>query len=91
MLTTILVERTDGGLSSHSTSSSLPVGLQSLPASNMHSLDCRHRRSSGLFSCAVAIGQKEPMNDSLRLAKGNVCGRSPWGEPQMDRVQIRYA
>ncbi len=60
-LTTIVVENFDDGLSAYSTSSSLPGQVHTLPAFTMQSLDCRHRRPSGLFSCAMAIGQNEPM------------------------------
>lgn len=61
MLTTILVEKFDGGFCQDSPSSVLPGKAHYLPASKPDSLDGRYKRPSRLFSCAMAIGQKEPM------------------------------
>lgn len=61
MLTTLLVENFDDGFCPESPSSFLPDQVHTLPAFTMQSLDCRHRRPSRLFSCAMAIGQNEPM------------------------------
>ena len=72
MLTTLLVENFDNGLRPDSPSSVLPAGLQSLPASNMQSLDCRSKRSSRLFYALIA-SELDPGENLFRAEKAVVC------------------
>lgn len=72
-LTTLLVERTDDALDCRSSSSSSSPGqAHRLPAPNMQSLDCRHRRPSGLFYALIS-SELDPGENLFRAEKAVVC------------------
>jgi hypothetical protein len=72
MLTTLLVERIDCGFCPDSPSSSLPGKVHTLPAFTMQSLDCRHRRPSGLFYALIS-SELDPGENLFRAEKAVVC------------------